>query len=127
MLQKKWIDTFEVDINKEFILPEKVDVIICTAVLEHLNEPINFLENAYKNLKEWWSLVLTVPSIRSKPVLEFLAFKLKVINALEIRDHKKYYTKKILMKDVEKAWFKRSNIHHHYFELYMNNFVLAKK
>jgi hypothetical protein len=28
---------------------------------------------------------------------------------------------------LKKAWFEWRNIHHHYFELYMNNFVLVRK
>jgi 2-polyprenyl-3-methyl-5-hydroxy-6-metoxy-1,4-benzoquinol methylase len=38
-------------LNKPFDLPEKPDIILCTAVLEHLHNPIGFLEQAYKNLK----------------------------------------------------------------------------
>jgi len=127
LLKKQWIASFEADLNKDFILPESPDLILCTAVLEHLDKPLVFLKNAYKNLKEWWYLVLTVPSKRSKPVLEFLAFKIKLINALEIRDHKQYYTKELLTDYLQKAWFEKKYIQHHYFELYMNNFVLVKK
>jgi len=127
LLEKQWISSFEGDLNKDFDLPEQPDLILCTAVLEHLNNPIGFLTNVYRNLKPGWSLVLTIPTIRSKPVLEFLAFRLKLIDAREIRDHKQYYTKNKLREYLQKAWFAEENIHHHYFELYMNNFVLVKK
>lgn len=127
LLKEKWILPFESDLNKNFTLPENPDLILCTAVLEHLNEPVSFLEKVYKNLKEWWYLVMTVPSVRSKPILEFLAFKLKLINAVEILDHKQYYTKSKLIQYLEKAWFEKQNINHHYFELYMNNFIIVKK
>jgi 2-polyprenyl-3-methyl-5-hydroxy-6-metoxy-1,4-benzoquinol methylase len=127
LLQQQWILPFESDLNQAFVLPEQADLILCTAVLEHLDNPVDFLKQAYKNLVVWWCLVLTVPSVWSKPVLEFLAFKLKLIDALEIRDHKQYYTKKKLMEYLRDAWFNPKNIHHHYFEIYMNNFVLVKK
>ena len=126
-LKKQWIVSFEANLNRDFILPQIPDLILCTAVLEHLDEPIKFLTNTYKNLKKWGYLVLTVPSIRSKPILEFLAFKLKLISALEILDHKQYYTKTKLLNYLQEAWFDIKNIRHHYFELYMNNFVLVKK
>lgn len=127
LLKKQWIVCFEADLNKDFTLPESSDIILCTAVLEHLDNPLVFLKNAYKNLKKWWCLVLTVPSKWSKPVLEFLAFKLKFINAIEIRDHKQYYTKELLTNYLQQAWFEKKHIYHHYFELYMNNFVLVRK
>ncbi|EKD24784.1 MAG: hypothetical protein ACD_80C00152G0003 [uncultured bacterium (gcode 4)] len=126
-LKKQWILTQEWNLNEDFNLPEKVDLFLCTAVLEHLSEPINFLKNAYANLKKWGYLLLTTPSIRSKPVLEFIAFRLKLINPIEISDHKEYYTKDKLVKYLEKAWFEKKNIKHRYFELYMNNFVLVQK
>ena len=70
-------------------------------------------------------LVITVPSRISKPVSEFLAFKMHIINEQEIKDHKKYYNKKDLY-----DLFKHSNlkiIQHYYYQLGLNNFCLLKK
>ena len=126
-LKKQWIVAQESNLNKDFILPEKINLILCTAVLEHLSNPFGFLTNAYNNLQKWGYLLLTTPSIRSKPILEFIAFKLHLINPIEIRDHKEYYTKYKLVHYLEQAWFKKEHIQHNYFELWMNNFVLVKK
>ncbi|MCX6823049.1 MAG: class I SAM-dependent methyltransferase [candidate division SR1 bacterium] len=126
-LYEKGISPFKSDLNQGFVLPEQPDMILCTAVLEHLDKPMIFLEYAYKNLKKGGCLVLTTPSIRSKPVLEFLAFRLKLISAVEIHDHKQYYTKEILVDYLQRAGFEKHNIHHHYFEFCMNNFVLVRK
>lgn len=125
LLDRIWINHIEGNLEWNFSFNEEVDIILCTAVLEHLSNPESFLKNAFKNLKKWWCLVLTVPSIRSKPVLELLAYKLQIINKEEILDHKQYYDKKLLIKYLNNAGFE--TIKHHYFELYMNNFILAKK
>jgi hypothetical protein len=37
--------------------------------------------------------LLTAPSVHSKWLIEFLAFKLRVINANLVREHKRYYNK----------------------------------
>ena len=69
--------------------------------------------------------MITVPSKISKPVSEFLAFKMHIINEIEIKDHKHYYNKKDLY-----DLFKHTNlkiIKHHYYQLGLNNFCLLKK
>lgn len=69
--------------------------IFMLAVLEHI-EPKKleklFLE--FKRiLRNNGKIVLTTPTPRSKWLLEFLAFKIKIISREEIADHKKYYDK----------------------------------
>lgn len=65
------------------------------AVLEHI-EP-NKVEMLFKEfnrvIKDNGKIVLTTPTPKSKKILEFLAYKLKIISKEEIRDHKKYYNK----------------------------------
>ena len=82
-LNKIYLDSlgikyYEWDLNKDFIIKENIDIAIWTAVLEHLSNPVWFLKSCYKNLPKWWYLLLTVPSVWSKPVLEFFAYKLRV-------------------------------------------------
>ena len=48
------------------------------AVLEHLDHPIEIVKEIERILKPKGKLILTVPSRNSKPVLEFLAYKLKI-------------------------------------------------
>ena len=72
---------------------EKFDIIILAAVIEHLDKPedtINFLK---KYLDTNGYFLLTAPSKNSKWILEFMAYKLKIINADLVREHKKYYSK----------------------------------
>lgn len=104
---------------------ESFDVVSMVAVLEHLANPVQMIMEIERVLKAGGRLVLTVPSKASKPVLELLAYRLKVINADEIRDHKKYYGKKELL-DI----LKNTNLIvecHKYFQFGFNNLFVAKK
>lgn len=70
---------------------------------------------------------MTVPSVWSKPVLEFLAYRLRVIAEDEIRDHKTYYDRAKLVSALVRAGFDLKKIRHSYFQLGMNNFLTAEK
>jgi cyclopropane fatty-acyl-phospholipid synthase-like methyltransferase len=75
-------------------LPEpQVDAVSMLAVLEHLDQDVAdaVLSEVRRVLRSDGRLVLTVPTPSAKPVLEFLAFRLGVVNPDEIRDHKIYY------------------------------------
>lgn len=127
-LEKYWIETIECNLNKEIKLEDSsADIIISMAILEHLEEPEIYLDNIFRILKKDWLLLMTVPSIYSKPVLEFMALNLWIISKEEILDHKKYYNKDLLIDILTKTWFKKENIKHKYFQLFMNNIVIAKK
>lgn len=70
------------------------------AVLEHLDLsliPLLFAE-IKRVLKPEGIIILTTPTPKSKPLMEFLANKIGIISRLEIMDHKKYYAKKDLEK-----------------------------
>jgi hypothetical protein len=76
-------------------------------------------------LKPGGQLVLTVPSFAAKPVLEFLAFRVGIVSEAEIRDHKRYYDRWSLQQ-----LFAGSGLVidvHRYFQLGMNNFVVATR
>lgn len=70
------------------------DKIFLLAVLEHIEgEQVLKLFTEFKRvLKEKGQIIITTPTLRGKSVLEFLAFKLKIISREEILDHKKYYS-----------------------------------
>lgn len=79
------------------LLPSRADsfdVVTSLAVIEHLepDQRDEMLAAAWQLLRRRGRLVLTTPSPRAKPVLEFLAYRLRVISAHEIRDHKTYYS-----------------------------------
>lgn len=126
-LSAQWINCIEWDLNKPFSTENNFDLIFATAILEHLSNPVWFLKECFNALKSGWRLVLTTPSVWSQPVLEFLAYRLHVISEEEIRDHKEYYDKNKLVSYCIQAWFKQDKIHHEYFELWMNNLVVAYK
>ena len=73
-----------------------VDVVTSLAVLEHLNNPMKNLREAYRILKKEGLLILTTPTPTSKKILEFFAFKLGLLSINTIGEHKHYFDKKIL-------------------------------
>lgn len=99
------------------------DIVTSLANLEHLQNPENNLREIRRVLKPSGVLLLTTPSIYGKPVLETLAF-FGIISREEIRDHKNYFNKKILTELCSRAGF--TSISHRYFQIGMNNFVIAK-
>jgi 2-polyprenyl-3-methyl-5-hydroxy-6-metoxy-1,4-benzoquinol methylase len=102
------------------------DVVTMLAVLEHLDEPIEILREVERVLRPGGRLLLTVPSWYAKPVLEFLAFRLGIINKDEIADHKIYYNKKDLLDLVSKLP-KMEPERHEYFQVVFNNFLVCRK
>ena len=57
-------------------------------------------------------IFLTAPSLASKPVLEFLGYKLNIINSDLVREHKRYYDleeykklSKLIKMDIKKFYF----------------------
>ena len=67
------------------------DIVTMLAVLGHLEYPFFIIKEIGRILKPRGKLILTIPSKNAKPVLELLAFELKIIDKNEITDHKKYY------------------------------------
>jgi SAM-dependent methyltransferase len=114
------------DLNTPLPLPsESADLMISLANIEHLNEPLLNLQEIYRVLRKGGSLVLTTPSTAAKPVLEFMAFKLKIIDAAEIIDHKRYFSKQMLNDYIQKAGFTQVTVKR--FQLGMNLYALAIK
>lgn len=114
------------DLNIELPFDDNsFDVVVSLANLEHLNNPKYVLNEINRVLRPGGKLLLTTPSIYAKPVLEFLSFKLHLISENEIRDHKNYFYKKMLVDMLAQAGF--SSIKHKYFQVFMNNFIKAKK
>jgi 2-polyprenyl-3-methyl-5-hydroxy-6-metoxy-1,4-benzoquinol methylase len=76
----------------------KFDVITWIAVIEHFhrNDAEAFLLKCVSLLKPGGKILLTTPTPRSKPILEFLAYKLRLISEDEIRDHKIYYDRPMM-------------------------------
>ncbi len=104
---------------------EKFDVILLLAILEHLESPNSVFYEAYRILKPGGRFILTTPAPRSQPLLEFLAFKLKIISQEEIKEHKHYYSKQELIDLLKKHNFKVLKLKP--FCLELNTLVVAQK
>lgn len=114
------------DLDLKMPLPdEEFDAVISLANLEHLANPLDNLREVFRVLKPKGMLLLTVPSFRAKPVLNFLSFRLNLISQAEIRDHRNYFDKKILLGWCREVGFSRAE--HRYFQFGMNNFLKAEK
>lgn len=71
-------------------------------------------------------MLLTVPSKYAKPVLEFLAFKVGIVNRDEIMDHKQYFNREdliALFKDIPNLRI----VEHKYFQWRFNNKLFVVK
>lgn len=102
------------------------DIVTMLAVLEHLSKPAAILDEIGRVLRPGGGLVLTVPSEYAKPVLEFLAFRLGIVNPDEIRDHKRYYNKDDLLEAITQTQ-SLEVVEHKYFQWRFNNFLFAAK
>jgi cyclopropane fatty-acyl-phospholipid synthase-like methyltransferase len=71
------------------------DQVSILAVLEHiaLDQVDTLFREFSRILTPGGRVLITTPTPAAKPVLEFLAFKLKIISAPEIADHRHYYNK----------------------------------
>lgn len=121
-----------IDLTKDSITDQidykNFDYVTLLAVLEHLENPKEILENIYKLMGEDSQLIITTPSPISKPLLEFLAFKLGVINKEEIADHKHYYSLEEIKDLVLEIGFHEKNIKKSTtFEFGFNNLFIVKK
>ncbi len=101
------------------------DVVVMLAVLEHLEHHIEIVEEVFRVLRPGGVLLLTAPSHKAKPVLEFLAYKLSLISKDEIQDHKRYFDREELQKLFGAIGF--SAFTHTYFQFGMNNFCIVER
>lgn len=120
------IDTLSVTLERELPFEdESFDVVTMIAVLEHLEHPIEIMGEINRVLKPEGALVITVPSVWSQPVLEFLSFGLGIVSRDEIADHKLYHNRLSLEFLAKKSGLKVKE--HKYFQLWMNNFCTFSK
>ncbi|MDR0846454.1 MAG: class I SAM-dependent methyltransferase [Lactobacillales bacterium] len=103
---------------------ESADNVTLLAVFEHLEKPEVILAECHRILKPGGRLICTVPTWMAKPILEFMAFKLKVIDVDSIEDHKRYYSKKQLREFAETKFTTEKC---QYFELGVNCFGVFVK
>ena len=107
---------------------EYFDKIFLLAVYEHipLDSTIPLLLDFKRILKPGGKIIMTIPTPKGKPILEFMAFKLKVISEVQIEDHVKYYAKEDVAQDADIAGL--DLVYHEYFQFGWNSLqVLQKK
>lgn len=105
-------------------LPDKsVDAVTLLAVLEHLERPVEILKEAHRILRLGGTLLITVPTVPNQWLGEFLAYRLHLIDEAEYRDHKRYYSKRLMREHLSQAGFDITKLKMHYFELGMNLFA----
>lgn len=118
-----------IQIRLDTLLPfedSSFDIVTMLAVLEHIENEQQILKEIHRVLVPGGKLIITVPSVWSQPILEFLAYKVKLVSEAEIRDHKRYYNRTKLKKAlVDSTGFKKFN--HQYFQCWMNNFCTVVK
>ncbi|MBI2100525.1 MAG: glycosyltransferase [Candidatus Vogelbacteria bacterium] len=122
------LEIFNVDLDHRPILPlpdSSVEQVFLLAVLEHFYNPLEVLREIKRVLVRKGELVLTTPTTVSRSMLEFLAFRVKLIQPEEILDHKHYFSKLELTDQLKKLGFQ--DIKHQYFEFGFNHFVVCKK
>jgi len=99
---------------------QSFDFITMLAVMEHLENDEAILKECARLLRPGGGLLITVPSWYAKPVLEFLSYKLNLINPAEIKDHKRYYNREDLLRLLGRVAGLRIK-EHSYFQLRFNN------
>jgi SAM-dependent methyltransferase len=104
---------------------ETIDCVTMLAVLEHLSDPKKVLFECYRILKPGGVLILTTPAPKSKPLLEFLSFRLRIVSPIEIADHKHYYSIGELLDLLIGTGFK--GVKCSSFEFGLNNIAIAFK
>ncbi len=117
----------EHDLNTGTVsFPEgSADLVVSLAILEHLTNPVHHVREAFRLLGTGKKIVLTTPSPYGKPVLEFMAYRLRVIDEAEIRDHKHYFTKKELQALLTEAGFQDVKVN--FFLCGLNTIAIGEK
>jgi len=105
----------------------EADLVTSLAVIEHLERPEHLLTESFRLLKSGGKLILTAPSPWARPVLNFLAYDLGVMDRLEVDDHKNYFGKGDLKKMLVSAGFKEDGVRIRSLLFGFNNLVVGIK
>ncbi|MFA5933018.1 MAG: class I SAM-dependent methyltransferase [Microgenomates group bacterium] len=102
-----------------------VDILTGFAVLEHLNNPEDIMNDIFRVLKKDGKAIFTTPSKKSKKILEILCYKFNLISRRELEEHKGYFDKESILKLIKTN--KKQAVFHSYFEFGWNNLIILKK
>jgi cyclopropane fatty-acyl-phospholipid synthase-like methyltransferase len=106
---------------------ERVDVCTSLACFEHLEKRVfqTELRKLHQLVSDEGCIIGTVPTPRAKPVLEFLSYKLGLIDKSQILDHKVYYDFDLLRKTIAGTGWTVDQ--YRTFQFGMNSFFILKK
>ena len=110
-----------------FDIKEQIDCVTSLACFEHLepHELTRVLLDLHKITGPKAQIVGTVPRPPAKPVLEFLSYRLSLIDKSQILDHKVYYDKKSLKEALKGTGWQLSV--YKTFQFRMNSFFMMTK
>lgn len=118
----------KIDILKDIPEPsDHFDAVVLLAALEHLQYSNEILAECRRILKPGGRLLMTTPSRRAKPILDFLGFKIGIISRELLAQHKQYFTIESLSELAQSAGFDKEKIKVRPFEFGCNLFVSAIK
>jgi 2-polyprenyl-3-methyl-5-hydroxy-6-metoxy-1,4-benzoquinol methylase len=127
-LKTEKLQTFSASLNHKLPFVDcSFDLITMLAVMEHLDDERPVIEECIRLLRPGGGLLITVPSWRAKPVLEFLSYRLNLVNPSEIRDHKRYYNRTDLYDLFGLFTQNLEIISHVYFQLGLNNCIFLRR
>jgi len=126
-LNTERLQTISITLERDLPFPDQsFDMITILAMLEHLDHPAAILREVSRLLRPGGGLLVIVPSWYAKPVLEFLAYRMGIVNPDEIRDHKRYFNREDLFALVAQTPGLRVD-HHYYFQLGFNNLLFVTR
>jgi ubiquinone/menaquinone biosynthesis C-methylase UbiE len=118
------IRTYRLRLGKTLPFTDSLfQVVTMLAILEHLDFPEQILKEARRVLRPGGIVLITTPSPKAKPVLEFLSFKLHLVSKKEIQNHKRYYDRRALEELTDVCGLRLEK--HLYFQFGFNNFLVA--
>lgn len=104
--REKGITMFKGEFQDIPLEPESFDIIISIEVLEHINNPIEYVEKAHEVLRKGGMFYLTTPNFNA-----YLRYRLKEqYNMIEYPNHLCYYTAKTLRKLFNEHGFRTQRV-----------------
>ncbi len=114
------------DVHQDIpIESDSIDQIFMLATFEHLAYPEKILNELRRLLKNGGEIFLTTPTKLAKPILEFLAYKIGLVDKEGVKDHKHYFSKSEIEAMFKRAGFEMAK--HKYFEFGLNQFLILRK
>lgn len=117
-------DFFVLQLGKDKLnLQNKYDIIIMSAILEHLDNPKDVLKELKHFLTMNGIIIITTPLPKSKQILN-VGSKLKIFSSEAFHEHKSYFSTESLICLVGKAGLEI--IHYEIFEFHFNQLIVVK-